>query len=512
MKGQHFAEFAPGGAGTEARAPLAAGTKSGAGGNPVHQRSMGHTARALLSAQGITWTTTYIGIQFIPRLLGASNLGLFYVALTVGGFVMVLAGFGTANHIVKEIARDPSKTANIVAHAVILRLLLCAAIALPVVAVAGFAGLGKTGMFVLAAVMMGTFVALLNEVATSALQGAHRTGRSQLSVAVITFGGQIVAVGLLFAAANVAGYAWVVSTAAPLVSLLVLGLLLRQVLRGRVQLRISSARALLGAGVPFLAWNLALYSYASASPILLAALAGRVDAGLFAFAFRIAAIPVFVATVVVATIFATLAESAKTDPPYFRRLLTQAARTTIVAIFPASIGMALVGPQLAGFLGGDEFKLAAPAIAILALQAPSMGLGTVIGTGLIALDRQRPWALMGWIAAISNLGLTALGVVMAPHFGVSEVAGAATANLVIDVGLMVAAWVLIGGHMDRRAVLQVALRTAMACALMAAVVLLLLDVNVIVAVVAGAGTYALACLATRTVTPGDIRRLALRPA
>ena len=41
---------------------------------PVSERrSLGQTALALLSAQGITWTTTFIGILLVPRLLGASE-------------------------------------------------------------------------------------------------------------------------------------------------------------------------------------------------------------------------------------------------------------------------------------------------------------------------------------------------------------------------------------------------------------------------------------------------------
>ncbi len=471
------------------------------------RRSLGNTALALLSAQGITWTTTFIGILLIPRLLGDSNLGLYAVAVTLAGFVGVIAGFGTGSHIVKEIARDPSRTADIVAHAAVLRVLWWLGITVPLLAGARAIGTDSESMLVLAAVMTGALIALMSEVATSALQGNHRVGRSQLSLAAFLLAGQGLAVGLLLLGAGVIGYSWLTSTLVPIISLVVLVALLRKVMRGTVRLSPKTALGLLGAGAPFLAWNLAQFSYANASALLLASLASRADTGVFTFAFRIAAIPVFVATIIVATTFATLAETARADPSFFRRLLTQATRTTIVAIVPASVGIALVCPQLAGLIGGEEFKRAGPAIAILALQAPSIGIGTVMGTGLIALDRQRSWAVVGWAAALSNIGFTALGIIIAPQFGVSAIAGAAVANLVIDVSLMVAAWVLIGDNIDRAAVLQVSVRTAVACGVMAAVVWVLLPVNLVLAVVAGAAVYALAVFVTRAITVDEIRRL-----
>lgn len=470
-------------------------------------RSFGQTALALLSAQGITWTTTLFGILLIPRLLGDSSFGLYAVAVTVAGFVMVIAGFGTASHIVKEIARDPMRTADIVTHAIILRVLWWTLITGPVIAGARVIGTDRESMLVLIAVMVGALIALITEVVSSALQGAHRVGRSQLTNAFFLFLGQAMAVGLLFLGAGVVGYTWLTSTLIPITSLVVVGLLLRKVMRGSVRLSPRTAWALMAAGTPFLAWNLAQFSYANASGLLLASLASRADTGVFTFAFRIAAVPAFVATVVVATTFATLAETARTDLPFFKRLLTQATRTTIVAIVPASVGVALVVPQLSGVIGGEEFKRAGPAIAILALQAPSMGIGTVIGTGLIALDKQRSWAIMGWIAAISNLALTALGVVIAPHLGVSAIVGAAVANLVIDVGMMVAAWIFIGDNLDKAAVLQVTGRTLAACGAMTVAVLALLPVNLALAIAGGAAVYGAAIFATRAVTVDEIRRL-----
>lgn len=471
-------------------------------------RSFGRTALALLSAQGITWTTTLLGILLVPRLLGDSSFGLYAVAVTVAGFVMVIAGFGTASHIVKEIARNPLRTADIVAHAILLRVLWWAVITGPLMAGARIIGTDRESMLVLFAVMVGALIALITEVVTSALQGAHRVGRSQLTVSFFLLLGQAAAVGLLFLGAGVIGYTWLTSTIVPITSLIVVALLLRKVMQGKVHLSMRTGMGLMAAGLPFLAWNLAQFSYANASGLLLASLASRADTGVFTFAFRIAAVPAFVATVIVATTFATLAETARTDPPFFKRLLTQATRTTIVAIVPASVGVALVVPQMSGLIGGEEFRRAGPAITILALQAPSMGIGTVIGTGLIALDKQRSWAIMGWAAAISNLALTAVGVTIAPHVGISAIAGAATANLVIDVGMMAAAWIFIGDRLDKPAVLQVAARTLAACGLMTVAVLVLMPVNLLLAIAGGAAVYGAAIFATRAVTIDEIRRLA----
>ncbi len=475
-------------------------------------RSLVSTGLALLSAQGVTWISTLLAILVVPRLMGASNLGMVSVATTLAGFAGVIANFGTGSYIVKEVARDPRRMKSIVVHGMLVRLVLWLAIASLFMGGAKVFGFSGTEMLVLGAVLVGMYLSLVSDVIATALQGAHRTGRSQLGGAIATLAVQPIAIAFLALTDNLVAYVWLVSVIVPLAVVVVMGRFLLQAMEGSYRFRFSELRELVSGGTPFLAWNLAQFSYASASPLLLGALAGAEAAGLYTFAFRIAAVPVFIATVITMTTFSTLAESARTDLPFFRKLLTQATRTSLVAAIPAGVGIAVVLPSLAGTIGGEEFRRAAPAIAILGLQVPSICIGTVIGTGIIALDKQRPWAVVGWASALGNIALTAIGVLLAPKFGVNAVVGAAVANLVVDVALMAAAWVLIGENIDRQAVGTAAVRTVASTGLMVVVVVALLPVNVFAAMAAGAAVYAVACLATRAVTPTELRQLRARPA
>lgn len=475
-------------------------------------RSLVHTGLALLSAQGVTWLSTLIAVLVVPRLVGASNLGMISVAVTLAGFAGVIANFGTGSYIVKEVARDPSRMASIVFHALLVRFAAWLAVSGALIYGAQLLDSTRDEVLVLAASCVGMLFSLVGDVAATALQGAHRTGRSQLAGAIATLVSQPIALVYLAFTDNVVIYVWLVSVIVPLATVLVMAHFLREAMQGTVRFRFSELRLLVGGGTPFLAWNLAQFSYASASPLLLAALAGRDEAGLFAFALRIAAIPIFIATVITMTTFSTLAESARTNPEFFRRLLTQATRTALVAAVPAGVGIAVVCPSLADVIGGEEFRKAAPAIAILGLQVPSICVGTVIGTGIIAMDRQRPWAIAGWASAIGNVILTAGGILLAPHLGVNEVVGATTANLVVDIALVCVAWVLIAENIDRQAVIGATVRTLASTALMVLVVIAVLPFNVFAAMAAGAAVYAVACLATRAVTPTELRQLRARPA
>src|SRR5690606_6280206 len=66
------------------------------------------TALALFSVQGLTWASSLVGVLFVPRFLGANGLGAYAAITTAVALISLVASLGTANHVVREVARNPA--------------------------------------------------------------------------------------------------------------------------------------------------------------------------------------------------------------------------------------------------------------------------------------------------------------------------------------------------------------------------------------------------------------------
>src|SRR6185503_1023777 len=104
---------------------------------------MMRTIGALVSIQGITWTSSLVSVLVVPRFLGESRYGVLTTAWAVAGIVVLLASWGTTNQVVKQVAREPETARDFAAHTLALRLMIWVPLFL-LTAVAGWQVSGRT--------------------------------------------------------------------------------------------------------------------------------------------------------------------------------------------------------------------------------------------------------------------------------------------------------------------------------------------------------------------------------
>src|SRR4029078_10444989 len=139
-----------------------------------HSTPILRTALALLSVQGATWASTLIAVLIIPRFLGANLLGTYTTLLTMAALVTLAGGFGTTNEIVKQVARNPDRSRDIVFHAAMTRFALW--LACFFVSMVATAVITKdVELTQISALVLGaTGLGLINGAFQSGLQGAHK--------------------------------------------------------------------------------------------------------------------------------------------------------------------------------------------------------------------------------------------------------------------------------------------------------------------------------------------------
>jgi O-antigen/teichoic acid export membrane protein len=466
------------------------------------------TALALLTVQGLTWTTSVVGVLVVPRFLGPDRLGFLVTAATTAATASIVAGFGTSTHLVKAVARDPSQAASLVVHAIVLRLVLWAACSMVAVAVVLSVVDDQTAHLVVFTTLMGALFGLVAGAANAGLQGNQSLGRAAVTTAIIGTFAQAAIVGVLVAGGGVVALVAISATAAGLTMATTLALFWMR-LGDHIVPSTRTALGLLLAGGPFLAWELGLQIYGSVDFLLVAALTNAETVGAYAFAYRLAAIPIFAATIVTGAVYPALSSAAVADRTFFRNLLHDSTRIVLLLTIPMSVALMVLAAPVARTLGGGhEFDRSVPIVAILSLHIPLAAIDTVLGTALFALERQRRLAMVAWSAAVLNPVANLAAIPLAVSWFENGAIGAAAVTVATE--CFMALWIcaMLADELDYRRVTLVAGQAVAASVVMAVATRAVLPVAGIAGAVAvGVTVYALSAFATRLVTFSDARQL-----
>jgi O-antigen/teichoic acid export membrane protein len=299
--------------------------------------------------------------------------------------------------------------------------------------------------------------------------------------------------------------AWSVSS-----GIAVFGYLLPLLRRGmfRGPLDRSTWPRLIAGSAPFFVWQAALMVYGQIDIILLAIFTRDEVIGWYVAAYRILSIAMFAPTIISGVSFPALSESVYRAPARFLAIARQSLRIVVILTVPVAVGSIVVAEDLLEFLHyPDEFRHSIPIIAILGIHVPIASADIVIGTVLMARDKQRIWALTGVAAAVLN---PAINLLLIPYFDNrfgNGAIGAATATVLTELFMMAMGLRLLKGSVFDRGSLMVAVRSVAAAVIMAGVVMLMRGLFLPLTVAVGALVYLLASLAFGTISLRDFRLL-----
>ncbi len=466
------------------------------------------TATALLSVQGITWLSTLAGVLVVPRILGAQQLGNFSAMTAVANVAGVVAAWGTAAQTVRSVARDKERARDLVVHTVALRLFIFSLFILGGLAflLLVSASVADFGLFLL---LMGSWAAsLAAQPVTDALQGNQTLGRAAVLKSATGIVGRVGSIAVLVAGGGVIGMVGV-DLLSGLIFLVVLVPVFLKALPGTVQWSRATWKMVATTSFTFFLWEVSIRLYAAADYLLLRLLSDAETVGQYAFAYKLAAIPIFASTIVTAAIYAPLSSAAaERDMAWFRSVLTEGARVALLTTLPMATGLIVLAPGLVSLIGGAEFKDDGPVLAMLACHLPIVAAHSVLGAGLFALDRQRFVALIGWLALLVNALLNLAAIPLADRYLGNAALGAAAMMLASELAIDLWIWRELGDRIARRTVAASAARCLAACAVMGVVVwFTAAAAGTLVAIPVGMVVFAAAALAFRLVSVRELLHL-----
>jgi O-antigen/teichoic acid export membrane protein len=350
------------------------------------------------------------------------------------------------------------------------------------------------------------FFNALNNVLLGGLQGLQRMARPAMWEMVRSYVGATVALTLLLNGASLLTFALVfnLACAIPLVANFIN---LRPTISASSTFDLTLWKRVLTGGFPFFILSALTVFYGTIDIPLLEAFSGHEEVGWYGLAYRWVSMPVFFAASVSLAFFPALSVEGVRPDASFARLANRAMYVVALVAVPAALGIALIARDFLTVLYGAEFQRAIPLMQILALQIPIVGLDMVLGTIVVASDRQRQWVMISVAAAILNplMNLVAIPVA-AEAFGNAAI-GAAGVTVLTEVLVLVGALRLRPAGVLDRATAVLVFRIVLAGACMAPVLIALAGSPLAVKILAGATTYGVASLALGTISVREIRGL-----
>jgi O-antigen/teichoic acid export membrane protein len=369
-------------------------------------------ATALVAAQLISKAVNIAVSLVLVRWLGPLELGRYAYILAFCFPFGAVADFGLATLAIREISRDRSREAVVVATLGRLFLALSGLSALAMLAVAVLTRHDTPTLFGIAIVGMSSLLSALTTPSLVALTAReemyllslHRIASSVLgslaTLAVLLAGGKVLPLLLAAAGTNV------------------LMLALGRLLAGRPGLvpraPASAVRTMLRQAVPLGLMMVGFALYYRVDMVMLQWLRGTQDVGLYAAAYRFLDTILVLAASLGGPFFPRLSNLVGRDPGQARALLEDAWRPLLALGLPLSLGTFLLADELTLVLFGSGFGEAAGLLRVLIWGALPIFWVNVANHGLIAADWVRPLAVVYGSSALVNI---AANLILIPSLG-----------------------------------------------------------------------------------------------
>lgn len=443
------------------------------------------------------------------RVLGPADAGAYYTAISIIGFADIFTNFGLNLLVAREVARDPSRSAEYLTHTTTLRVILWL-VSLPLVAgyvlfrAATGSPLGAETVLALA-LFAGALLPSNLSAALSSVFQAHERMLTPASVAVgttllkVSLGALVLLAGLGYV--GLAG----VSVAVNWATFGVLALLAaRAGYRALPRVVWPVVWGMVAVALPLMLNHLLQSVFFKIDVLLLSQMKGDEVVGWYSAAYKWVDAFLIIPAYSVLALFPLMSRRAASDQSGLTRAYEMARRWLVVLALPIAVAVTFLADELVGLLGGQQYlPHGAQALRVMIWFLPFSFVNGLSQYVLIAIHRQR-WITISFVGATSfNLVANLLVI---PTYGYI---GAAVVTIVTELVLMLPFQRGLR-HLDALPLLAAVWRPALAASAMALSLALLdaLGLPRVLSAGLGAVVFTLALLRLGGLTPADRELLA----
>ncbi len=461
-------------------------------------------AFSLFGAQLITWSVTLLVTVIVPRYLGPTLSGQLIIGYAIWAVVVLMTEFGMDTAIIKEVARTPDITPNVLGTTLLLRLIFfvigCGLVAI-YTSVIGYSAEVIEIIFLIGIAQL---FLLLGGACRSVLEGIE----SMQSIALVDIITKAIHMVLAIAAVLLGYGLRTFVLVAIIVALAYLITMLLAVLRRfplMFQTNMASAVGLLQQSVPYLFSKAAIGLYAIIDIWLISHLLDAQAVGWYGAAGKLFATSLFIPTIFMTVLFPALARLHTTDPEKLLQLIRRGFDMLLLVSVPVGLGLFIVGQPVIDLLYGPKYTPAGPILSIMGIAAIFTYLNALFGRYMFAIDRQRSWVGVMVGAALLKIPLGLLFIPWFQDLSGNGALGAAFGNIITEGFMTIIGISLMPKGTFTSENIATNAKIIVSGILMAAVVWLFYDLFVLVPIMVGVIVYTALVLVLRIVPEEDLK-------
>ncbi|MBD3615430.1 MAG: flippase [Gracilimonas sp.] len=407
--------------------------------------SVAKNTTVMLGAQLLTWVSSFVLLMFLPRYLGSADYGRLYLAMSIAMILGIIIDFGGNYLIPKEVAKEKKSTPNIMVSYIGVRSILwvfCMAILLlfswfveysaTVLILIGILGFSKLWEGVIKAIKS-CFQGHEMMEYPSIGQIAQKVFVAAIAVSALIFGAGPITIAIIMVMGAVLNL---------VICLKFVPIIVDNLPKFNFDISLNLVRN----SIPYFLWSIFAVIYYRVDAVMLSTLSTEQVVGWYGGAYRFFDIVMFLPSIFTTVIFPVFSRLSAEGDEQLTDTFQRSLRYMVLTAVPMTILFLFFSEDIIHlFYGLDEYE---PSIIILQIFAPGIVLvyiDFILGSYILATDKQRVWAIIGFTAILLNVGLNYGMIPYADQLWGNAGIGAAISTLLTELFILIGAFVLLPG-------------------------------------------------------------------
>lgn len=352
---------------------------------------------------------------WVARYLGPEQFGLFNYAAAIVALFTAIASLGLNSIVVRDLVKNPEEANSTLGTAFLLQLIGAGmALSLAAIAVSAMRPGDETAMFIVAIfgfAMLFKPTDVVRYWFESRVQSKYTVWIENTTFLIFS----AIKVVLIFNAAELISFVWIVLAEAAMVALLLLAIYSHQGNKIRAwEYKLSRAKSLLSDSWPLILSGLAATLYMRIDQIMLGQLVGDEAVGVYSAAVRVSEVWYFIPMTIVASVFPSIIEAKKKSHELYQQRLKNLFELMVILALALALPISFMSEWIMAILYGQGYSDSAQVLVIHVWTGLFVFSGVASSRWFIVENLQKYTFYRTLAGCLVNIGLNFL---LIPKYG-----------------------------------------------------------------------------------------------
>lgn len=462
------------------------------------------TARAV-SKNFAVLTVAHILAKFIglglfvclARYLGAVNLGKYSFAVAFTGMFVVLADLGVNTLIVREVARHREEATKYLNNIIVLKVILLPLVYLLIFIVVNIVPIPVITRRLVYLIGLYLLFTALAETGYSFFRAYEKMEYEAFTMVFCRLVALSLVVLVLIKGYGIIEVGWAFLAVGILNILIVSYLLIRRIGKPTLKIDFGFISTLIKVAVPLGVISFVYTIYFHVDSVMLEVMKGEAVVGWYNAAYRLMESLNFIPAMLAAALFPVFSRYYPDASKSLINISEKAIKFLIIVILPICFGTTFLARKLIFMIYTPDFKNSILALQILIWVLVLISLNYIVGSLLVAMNRQATMMYIVVGALVLNVGLNLL---LIPRF---SLVGSAVATVISEIAVVGLAFYFITQYLARLRIFDQVGKPLMGCLLMCGFIYFVPNLSIWIVIPGAAFLYFISLLILGTITGQD---------